>query len=1190
MINSRYKIIDKIGEGRCKVFLASDKLYPGENFAIKLLQYPFSDEEEKVFKKEFLLLEKINYPNIIKVNEYESVLEIDNEQDEYGITAGSKFFVMEYFDGKNLLEYENYITEETLRIIISQVCHTLYYLHQSNYIYGDLKPENILLSLNNGNPQIKFIDFGFAKRNYPENGFHIQGSAEYIAPEILRKEQYDHRSDLYSLGITLYRLIYKKFPFKTGTEVDIFKAHLEKEFIYPKTQFAGEIILLIEKLLNKDPGDRFSNSLEILKYIKADVEDQYKKFFIPVGYLSGREEIINKIMDFLEAEDTSNLLIIKGTDGSGKTLIADYLYESVTDVFYLDIEYSGNVIDFWKNHLRKFILHCGTGVFEAEFLKELLSITRPEISVSLEQLKQILIKLSRHLKFNFLIDDYNKLDELNLEFLRQLIPVFFSNNIKTILIENSTLPSVASYPINANEIYLPAFDEPELDIYLKNNFAGFFPVDKFKDLLILSSDFNPGSVINFVKEAIEFNVLDYNSAGPFINTEQNEVELLKSSQEEIISLKIDKLGNNKTKILEILSAFNVNIDVNILITLLGTNNNISKNVQKLVTGNFISISKTSGQIHFTSAIIKRSIYKRISSKENFHLSLAKQITNYLPDFKKAELARQYELGKDYEEAFKIYMSEISEAHRMSAFSYIKSQLEHLLTLPLEEDKLIDAELKLSKVLMILGDNAKALEMTGFLLNNFSDKNIRNELLVQKGRCLIALGNISEGISQLTDIIPYLENGMKQNLMLDIAGAYIDLSNFEKAEEICSEVISNRNASVEEQANAYSLNALVEIYKNRNLDNAIINYGKALSNFQKLKNIHRMARMELNLGNIYNMRGDTNVAQKYWNDSLQKNLSVGNLEQEAKLLINFGINYYNKLDFELALKNYKRAKNIFLSLGDPYGEGLAMFNQGECYLAICEYQNASNSLLKAQSVFQVLKNYEAEADALFLLAELYYKVNCLSKLELTFKQLQELIETKVSIEKHKNNLSYIKQMISVLKGNFEELENNIEKIKNKYIELDEKPNYISFVFFLCDVLVEHNSFATAVNLLNESEILSEITVNKFYKAQREFYLGKIALKSQEFNLNVPIEYFESASRLLENESINEFLYRALFETALYYFGRGNYKRAENGIFYSKNLIVFIAEKFTDVELKQCYLNSSLISYILNKLKQMEDKLH
>jgi myosin-light-chain kinase len=1190
MINGRFKIVRKIGEGRCKVFLASDKLRPYAKYAIKLLQNPFTPEEEKIFKKEFLLLEKINYPNIIKVSEYETILEIDGKELELDINIGSKFFVMEYFNGKNLLEYAEDINEETLSIIISQICQTLYYLHQSNYIYCDLKPENILVKTINGNPQIKLIDFGFVKRNYQEIGFQIQGSAEYLAPEILRKEKYDHRCDFYSLGIILYRIIYKKFPFKTGFEVDIYKAHLEDDFKYPKTKFSDNLVSLIKKLLAKNSDDRFLNALEILGHLKIDVEDKNKNFFIPVGYFSGREEIIKKVRGFLSSDESSNLLLIKGTDGSGKTSVARCIKNEIDEVFYLDLEYSDSVVNYWKNHLRSFILQCNAGKLGSDSLRELIKIIEPGNSISLEQLKQYLIKFSRLLKFTLLIDDFNKLDELNLEFLKQLLPIFFSNNIKIILVENTNLPSVSLFPMKADEIYLPAFDKSELELYLDNNFARFFPVAEFKDLLIQSSDFDPGNVINCIKEAIEFGILDFNSGGPFINTECSEIELLKSSQEEIINLKINKLEDEETRALEILSAFNININVNVLAKLLATDiNNLLKNLQKLVGGNFVSVSKTSGQIHFTSNLVKHAIYKRLSFKEKFHLSVAEKITENLPDFKKAELARQFELGKEYQKAFATYLTEISEANKLSAFSYIKDLLVHMLTLPLDEEKIFNVKSKLSNVLIILGDSIKALEITDSLLNSCTDENFRNELLIQRGQCQISLGNISEGIEQLNKVIPRIQNGMKLQLMLDIAGAYIDISKFEEAAGICDQVINNNNATIEEKANAFSLNGLINIYQNGNFDNAILNYSRALTNFQKVGNVHRIARMELNLGNIYNIRGETLIAQKYWNDSLQRNLSVGNLEQEAKLLVNFGINYYNELDFELALENYKRAQNIFLSLGDPYGEGLALLNQGECYLAICEYQLAIDSLTKAQNLFHNIKNHEAEAEVLFLFGELYYRVNCISRLELTTRQLGELVEEKVSIEKHKNNFSYLNQLIAILKGDYENVVKNFIEIKDKYIELDENQNFIASVFTFCEVLIRQNDLAAALKLLNEEKIMSEIVNNKFNAALREYYLGKISMMSQHYDLNVSIEYFENVYQLLETESINELLCRVMFEIALYYFERGNFRKAEDHIFYCKNLIYFIADKFTNGELKRSYLAYPLRKSILNNLKRMEDKI-
>ncbi len=102
--------------------------------------------------------------------------------------------------------------EANLKEIVKQICTALYYLHQSKYIYYDLKPENILVSLKSDFPQLRLIDLGLAEYSPSPSDYEIKGTAHYIAPELLKKEEHNHSVDLYSLGMIMYQIIYNKFP------------------------------------------------------------------------------------------------------------------------------------------------------------------------------------------------------------------------------------------------------------------------------------------------------------------------------------------------------------------------------------------------------------------------------------------------------------------------------------------------------------------------------------------------------------------------------------------------------------------------------------------------------------------------------------------------------------------------------------------------------------------------------------------------------------------------------------------------------------------------------------------------------------------------------------------------------------------------------------------------------------------
>ena len=204
MINTRYEIIKKLGEGRSSVYLCTDVEFPGKEYAIKILPVGVNQIERMNFIKEYFVLRKLEHPYIIKPFGMGTVVHKDNEKD---IDIGSPFITLEYFNGNELLDSEEIYKEPNLREIVKQICSILYYLHQSKYIYYDLKPENILISFTGTNPEIRLIDLGLAEYSPSTSEFEIKGTAHYIAPELLKKESHNNSVDFYSLGIILYRIL-----------------------------------------------------------------------------------------------------------------------------------------------------------------------------------------------------------------------------------------------------------------------------------------------------------------------------------------------------------------------------------------------------------------------------------------------------------------------------------------------------------------------------------------------------------------------------------------------------------------------------------------------------------------------------------------------------------------------------------------------------------------------------------------------------------------------------------------------------------------------------------------------------------------------------------------------------------------------------------------------------------------------
>ena len=232
-----YEIISLIGSGGMgEVYLAEDgQLH--RKVALKLVRRGMDSEDIiRHFKREEHLLASLNHPNIAQL--YGSGVSVD----------GIPFFAMEYVEGQRLDEYcdeRGLGTKERLQLF-RKVCSAVTYAHQRLVIHRDLKPANIRVTAA-GEP--KLLDFGIAKlldsENAPSRGqtLTLQGvmTPEYASPEQVRGESMTTASDVYSLGVVLYKLLTGQSPYRTKTNRpdEIVRAIIEQEPTRPSTAIRG---------------------------------------------------------------------------------------------------------------------------------------------------------------------------------------------------------------------------------------------------------------------------------------------------------------------------------------------------------------------------------------------------------------------------------------------------------------------------------------------------------------------------------------------------------------------------------------------------------------------------------------------------------------------------------------------------------------------------------------------------------------------------------------------------------------------------------------------------------------------------------------------------------------------------------------------------------------------------------------
>lgn len=1178
MINNRFIIKKKLGEGRSKVFLCADKDNPEKDYAIKILPGTADAHEIKTFRDEFFTLQKLSHPNIISSYEQGVIVRTDNEQE---ISLGSRFIVLDYFPGNELLKYNKLNDEQTLKLIIMQVSSALYYLHQSNYIYYDLKPENILVIENDGRPFLKLIDMGFAHHSGSMGEYLSRGTREYIAPEILKKEPHNHQVDLYSLGIMLYRIVYGKYPFKSESELEIYKEHIEREFEFPESNYSKGIIDLIKKLIAKNPVERLDNTLQVINELNVELNQNVIKDFIPVNVFAGRKEIILTIKNYLAENRNKEVIILSGAEGAGKTSLVYKIYSDYEKVIL--ISNTGRTGTPFIHYLLEKIIF--SEFIYSNLNKDLIEQTNLILSGYSENLianlKSMFAKISAEIKFNIIIDDFNLLDEFILSILKEMIPIFQVSGINIILTERNDLPGVAELIVNkAGVINLTPFTESDLTEYLDLGLATFFPKDQLKKLIILYADLLPGSIINFIRDLILLNIIRFTVDGPEIAEDEKTEKLLESSQEEIFKLRFSLLTPDEIKITQCISAFENLPEANIISVL----NDFSVEevydiIKNLEEKNILQISNVN-TLSFTSDSLKKYAYSRIEDKEAYHIKIADSISKQFKNFNPNELAKQYEMGKQYIYSYKILSEQIDEAEKLSAYSYKKNILNHLLSLPLPDEYKTELSYKLALTLYKLNDAKSALNIIENLYSQSLDEKFKDELQILKGSCLIETGELEEGKTLLIRIVKKIKDEeRKQGLLVEIAYAEFDLGKYEVAEDYAKRIIENSYTPIEEKAKCYNLLGLIEIYQRNDLDNAVREFEKSFEYYKQINSVLQEAKIERNIGNIYNMKGEYSKAERFWNSAHEKNLSIGNLDQEAKHLLNYGIYYYELGSFDEAIEQYSKAIEIFSVLGNRYGEGLAQGNLGEVNTDICHYQAAYNSLINAK---EMLSNVEEKAGVIFFLGKLFSSLGDKDELVKVVKEYRELVPE--GSEMHNNNIKFLEYLE---KGNYsEEL---IREIKNKYQELNDRTNFVKTNILLCEACINNEKYLEAFDVINEKGFLEVCVKNSIIRAYREFMIGEISNQSEKLNIPNPINCFTNAYEILKNNYVTELTWKVLIKLGEIYYKRGNFSKVEEYISYAKKLIYFIADQITDTGLKEKYLMNQERAEALKRLEFLQKEL-
>lgn len=264
LIADRYEVLEKIGTGGMSVVYKAKDHKLNRFVAVKILKQEFSDNANFVskFRVEAQAAAGLMHPNIVNVY-------------DVGDEHGMYYIVMELVDGITLKKYiekkSRLSTKEAVSIAI-QVAMGLEAAHRNHIIHRDIKPQNIIISKDG---KVKVTDFGIAKAATSNTiTSNVMGSVHYTSPEQARGGYSDERSDIYSLGITIFEMLTGRVPFNGETTVAIAIKHIQEPMPSPR-DFVPDIPVSVERIVlkccEKSPDRRYQNISELIADLKQSL-------------------------------------------------------------------------------------------------------------------------------------------------------------------------------------------------------------------------------------------------------------------------------------------------------------------------------------------------------------------------------------------------------------------------------------------------------------------------------------------------------------------------------------------------------------------------------------------------------------------------------------------------------------------------------------------------------------------------------------------------------------------------------------------------------------------------------------------------------------------------------------------------------------------------------------------------------
>ena len=284
-----YAVRSRLGKGGMAIVFEAEQEATGEIVALKILQPIHNGKPVEVerFRREAQLLREFRHENIVRGL-------------DLGETKGLHWFAMECVRGESVqaaLDRDGPLDEDRALYVIVHVAKALDYCQGKGILHRDIKPENIMVT---GEGRIVLCDLGFAKPIGSTEGDaagQTCGTVQYISPEQARgARDVDIRSDIYSLGATLWHLVVGQVPFAGGESMEVMAKHVLEELENPRAKNANvssHLHYFIMKMMAKEREIRYQSPKELVDDISSQILGKKSMVYTPGGGPTTADELFD---------------------------------------------------------------------------------------------------------------------------------------------------------------------------------------------------------------------------------------------------------------------------------------------------------------------------------------------------------------------------------------------------------------------------------------------------------------------------------------------------------------------------------------------------------------------------------------------------------------------------------------------------------------------------------------------------------------------------------------------------------------------------------------------------------------------------------------------------------------------------------------------------------------------------------